>query len=96
MARIRRKLQGAENNVDADISPIGFIPKAEDINREGLDVSEEILNDLLTIDIESWSDDVVSIEEFYNKIGDRLPKELNEELNVLKENLNNYAETSFA
>lgn len=85
-----------ENNVDADISPIGFIPKAEDINREGLDVSEEILNDLLTIDIESWSDDVVSIEEFYNKIGDRLPKELNEELNVLKENLNNYAETSFA
>ncbi len=85
-----------ENNVDADISPIGFIPKAEDINREGLDVSEEILNDLLTIDIESWIDDVVSIEEFYNKIGDRLPKELNEELNVLKENLNNYAETSFA
>ncbi len=85
-----------ENNVDADISPIGFIPKAEDISREGLDVSEEILNDLLTIDIESWSDDVVSIEEFYNKIGDRLPKELNEELNVLKENLNNYAETSFA
>lgn len=89
-------IKRCENKVEADISPIGFIPKAEDINREGLDVSEEILNDLLTIDIESWSDDVVSIEEFYNKIGDRLPKELNEELNVLKENLSNYSETSFA
>lgn len=85
-----------ENKVEADISPIGFIPKAEDINREGLDVSGEILNDLLTIDIDSWMEDVKSIEEFYNKIGDRLPKELNEEFSKLKENLNNLTELSFA
>lgn len=85
-----------ENKVEADISPIGFIPKVEDINREGLDVSAEILNDLLTIDIDSWMEDVKSIEEFYNKIGDRLPKELNEEFSKLKENLNNLTELSFA
>lgn len=85
-----------ENKVEADSSPIGFIPKSEDINIEGLDVSEETLNDLLTIDMESWMEDVASIEGFYNKIGNRLPKELIEEFNKLKEKLNNLIEDSVA
>lgn len=85
-----------ENNVDADMAPIGYIPMAEDINTEELDVSEKVLKELLTIDINSWFEDVKSIEEFYNKIGDKLPSELKEELTALKENLNNYSEVLFA
>lgn len=86
-----------ENKVDANKSPIGFIPNAEDINTDELDVSEEILNELLTIDINSWLEDAKSIEEFYNKVGERLPKELKEEFDGLKNNLNDTLEAaSFA
>lgn len=85
-----------ENKVDADIAPIGFIPMAEDINVEGLDVSEEVLNGLLTIDINSWIEDVENIEEFFNKMRGRLPNELKEEFNILKQNLNNACEEAIA
>lgn len=89
-------IRRCENKVDADKAPIGFIPKAEDINTEELDVSEEVLRELLTIDGDSWINDVTSIEEFYKKIGDTLPNELKYELNVLKQNLNKLLETSIA
>ena len=85
-----------ENNVTADTAPIGFIPKVEDINTEDLDVSEEVMNSLLTIDKDSWIEDIESIEEFYGKIGNTLPEELKDELTTLKNNLNNYAEPSLA
>ncbi len=89
-------IKRCENKVAADKAPIGFIPKAEDINTEELDVSEEVLRELLTIDGDSWIKDVTSIEEFYKKIGDTLPKELKNELNVLKQNLNDLLNTSIA
>ena len=85
-----------ENKVQADKAPIGFIPRAEDLNTEELDVSKEVLKELLTIDISSWLEDAKSIEEFYNKIGERLPKELKEEFDSLKNNLNDTLEASFA
>lgn len=85
-----------ENKVGADTAPIGYIPMAEDINIENLDVSEEVLKELLTIDRNSWFEDIKSIEEFYAKIGDELPEELKNELTSLKENLNNYTEVLFA
>lgn len=85
-----------ENKVDADIAEIGYLPRIEDINTEGLDVTDEVLQDLLTIDIDSWLDDVKSIEEFYKKIGETLPKQLRDELNALKCNLANSIEASIA
>lgn len=89
-------IKRCENMVDADTAPIGFIPKVEDINIEGLSVSNEVLDELLTLDISSWMEDATNIEEFYNKIGDTLPKELRDEFNTLKNNLNDSLEGSIA
>ncbi len=89
-------IRRCENKVDAEASSIGYVPNVEDINREELGISNEVLRELLTIDIDSWMDDVKSIEEFYNKIGSRLPAELKTELNTLKQNLSNSREPSIA
>lgn len=80
-------LKRCENKAEAKVAPIGYLPNAEDINVEGLDLSIETLKSLLTIDSESWLEDIVSIEEFYAKIGDTIPEELYEELKVLTDNL---------
>lgn len=85
-----------ENKVNADLTEIGYIPFKEDINKEQLDITDDVLESLLTIDIESWLDDVKSIEEFYKKIGSTLPNELEDELRSLKLNLNNSKEPSIA
>ncbi|MBN2546269.1 MAG: phosphoenolpyruvate carboxykinase (GTP), partial [Spirochaetes bacterium] len=68
-------------------TPIGIIPKEKDIDISGLSISKESLEELFKIDIDGWQKEIKSIEEFYNKFGDRMPKELYEELKILKEKL---------
>lgn len=82
-------LKRCEDAVDADVSPIGFVPKAEDINLEGIDpsVTVDTIKDLLTIDKETWKNEAEGITEFYKKFGTHLPKELSAELEKLKANL---------
>ncbi|MBQ4350047.1 MAG: phosphoenolpyruvate carboxykinase (GTP), partial [Clostridia bacterium] len=74
--------------VDADITPIGYVPKAEDINVEGLEgVTTDTIRELLSIDTESWLADVGNIKEFYNLVGDRVPDALWDELAALEARL---------
>lgn len=81
-------LARCEGKVDAVETPIGFVPKAEDINIEGLkDVTLDTIKNLLTIDKASWLEDVENIKAFYKQVGDRVPSELYDELAVLEANL---------
>ncbi len=74
--------------VDAVETPIGFVPKPEDINIEGLDgVTVDTVKNLLTIDKQSWLDDVENIKAFYKQVGDRVPQEMYAELAQLEERL---------
>ena len=76
-----------EGKADAEETPIGFVPKAEDINIDGIEdeISLETLRSILKIDKAQWAREAEGIEEFYQKFGDKLPKELHEELEKLKE-----------
>ena len=78
-----------EGKVDAVETPIGFVPKAEDINLEGIEdeVSKDQLKEILSVDTALWRDEVAGIEEFYSKF-DRLPATLKAELETLKANVN--------
>ena len=82
-------IKRCEGKVDAEETAIGFVPKAEDINLEGIEdeVSEDQLKEILSVDNALWEDEAKGIEEFYAKFGDRLPKALSDELNTLKANL---------
>lgn len=82
-------IKRCEGKVDAEETAIGFVPKAEDINLEGIEdeVSEDQLKEILSVDNYLWEDEAKGIEEFYAKFGDRLPKALSDELNTLKANL---------
>ena len=81
-------LKRCEETVDADETAIGYVPKPEDINLEGCSVDEETLKGLLNVDTETWKKEAEGIKEFYKKFGDKLPKELNEELASLESRLN--------
>ena len=76
-----------EGKADAVETPIGYVPVAEDINIEGLDISIDTIRELLTVDVDSWKEDVENIKEFYALIGDHVPSELYEELAALEKRL---------
>ena len=81
-------LKRCEETVDADETAIGYVPKPEDINLEGCGVDKETLKGLLNVDTETWKKEAEGIKEFYKKFGDKLPKELSEELASLESRLN--------
>ena len=76
-----------DGSAEAAETPIGYEPRPCDIEREGLDLSEETVAELLSVDKELWRQEACGISEFYKKFGDKLPKELSEELETLKKNL---------
>lgn len=76
-----------EGKADAVETPIGYVPKAEDINLEGLDFSLDTLKSILEVNKDQWTKEADGIEEFYKKFGDKLPKELRDQLDLLKKNL---------
>jgi phosphoenolpyruvate carboxykinase (GTP) len=81
-------LARCEGQVDADITPIGYVPKAEDICIEGLaDVTLDTIKELLTVDKESWLEDVENIKAFYAQVGDRVPQTMYDELAALEARL---------
>ena len=80
-------LKRAFGEADAVETPIGFVPKPEDINLEGSGIDETTLRDLLTVDPALWKQEVAGIREFYAKFGDKLPKPLRDELDALEQKL---------
>lgn len=75
------------DEVDARECELGYIPNAKDINLEGSGVDEKTLNELLTIDRDLWRKEAADIREYYEKFGDKVPKELRESLEKLEQRL---------
>ena len=76
-------IKRCEGKADAEETPIGFVPKAEDINLEGLDFDLETLKGILQVDPSLWTSELDGIKEFYAQFGDKLPAKLREELDGL-------------
>jgi len=82
-------LARCEGKVEANLTPIGYTPKAEDINIEGLDgITLDTIKELLSVDVDSWLEDVANIKEFYAQVGERVPETLYDELAALEARLN--------
>lgn len=77
-----------EGKVDADETAIGYVPKAEDINLEGIEdeISPERLRMILEVNKDQWAKEAQGIEEFYKQFGDKMPTELKNQLENLKNN----------
>jgi len=77
-----------EGKADAVPTPIGLVPRAEDLNIDGLDITEEALEGLLTVDEAAVAAELPQIEEYLATYGDALPAEITAQLDQLKAALN--------
>ncbi|WP_089211010.1 phosphoenolpyruvate carboxykinase (GTP) [Streptosporangium subroseum] len=66
-------------------TPIGLLPAA--LDTEGLDISDEDLRTLLSVDRETWKEEASLMPAFFETFGDRFPRELWDEYNALVERL---------
>ena len=80
-------LARCQDELPARETEIGYLPRVEDIKLEGSGVTEETLADLLSVDRDLWRDEAAGIRAFYRQFGDKLPKELADELDGLEARL---------
>ena len=76
-----------DGKVHAQDSPIGRLPEPADLDTQGLDLPAEKLAKLLSVDIDGWLEEVPRIREHFAKFGDRLPSEMQENVDALEKRL---------
>ena len=76
---LRWIIERCENRVSCVESPIGLLPNPQDIDVNGLDVAQETMQTLLSIDAEQWQEEMISVGEYLQGFGDRLPNGLRQE-----------------
>src|ERR1700738_1871111 len=69
-------LERVEGCGQARETPIGYVPTNSGLTLDGLDISQESLQELFRVDAEDWEADLEDSREFFDKFGDRLPHEL--------------------
>jgi len=80
-------LDRVEGKVDAKETEIGYVPFTKDLNTDGLDIDEAVVEDLLSIDIDAWKAEVEGQAEFFKKF-DRLPDEIRSQYEALAARIN--------
>jgi phosphoenolpyruvate carboxykinase (GTP) len=68
-------------------TPIGNVPRAEDLDLDGLDLPADALDQLLHVDTDAWAHEVALVEEHFRSIGERLPQRMKDELANLEKRL---------
>ena len=86
---LRWIIERCENRAGAVETPIGFLPKASDIDTNGLDIPDETMNALLSVKIDQWREEMDSVGEYLDSYGDRLPAALREEHSAVVKDLAN-------
>ncbi len=85
-------LKRVEGTVDADKTAIGWLPKAADINIQGIEdeVTPEIMDKLLAVDSDLWKKEIAEMRRYYDEdieakaCGRKVPAELREQLSKIE------------
>jgi phosphoenolpyruvate carboxykinase (GTP) len=73
-----------DGKVHAKDTPIGRIPEVADLDTRGLNIDDAQVEELLSVDVDGWLEEVPRIKEHFAKFGDRLPQELDAEVRELE------------
>jgi phosphoenolpyruvate carboxykinase (GTP) len=80
-------LERLDDAAPASDTPIGRVPTPDALDTSGLDIDAETIEQLVSVDAESWRQEIPQIVDHYAFIGDRLPPELRDELAELQKRL---------
>jgi phosphoenolpyruvate carboxykinase (GTP) len=69
-------LDRCAGRAQASETPIGFVPRPEDLDINGLDVSAEDLRELTSVNTDQWRTEIGEVRKYLEEYGDRLPPQL--------------------
>jgi phosphoenolpyruvate carboxykinase (GTP) len=73
--------------VEAQKTPIGYVPRPQDIDLNGLKLSEKTMEKLADVYKSEWLEELKGHQQFFEQFGDRMPKAIWDEYKDLKQRL---------
>jgi phosphoenolpyruvate carboxykinase (GTP) len=73
-------LERCEGNAGAAETPIGWLPRPQDLNTKGLDIAPGDLQALLAVDPALWRKEVGEVRNYLQQYGARLPAAILQQL----------------
>jgi phosphoenolpyruvate carboxykinase (GTP) len=80
-------IERIEGKAAAQETPIGHVPTAAELDLSDLDTPVEDIEAALKVDVNEWKAEIPLIEEWFTKIGEKLPTSLRDEFEALKQRL---------
>jgi phosphoenolpyruvate carboxykinase (GTP) len=80
-------IERIEGKAAATETPIGHVPTAADLDLEGLDAVRADIEAALEFNADEWRAELPLVEEWFDKIGEKVPTTLRDELAALKQRL---------
>jgi phosphoenolpyruvate carboxykinase (GTP) len=77
-------IERCEGNAGAIDTPIGRVPRYEDLDWQGLNVSRETYEKLTQIDPKAWREEVADHRRLFDELKSRLPGELSQKRDELE------------
>lgn len=75
------------DRTEAKETPIGYVPNQKDIDIQGLDIANDTLSEILTVDKNEWMEEIKGHKEFFEQFGSRLPSRIWDEYKALEKRL---------
>jgi phosphoenolpyruvate carboxykinase (GTP) len=79
-----RRLEG---KVGADETPVGLVPKKDDLDVAGLDITDAALDEVLSVNLDALRDELPQVKEHLAKFGDNLPAPVRAQFEALEQRL---------
>jgi phosphoenolpyruvate carboxykinase (GTP) len=76
-----------DGKADAKQTAVGYLPVKESLNLSGLEIKDNNLNRILSVNKDEWCAEAKEMRNYYKKLGERLPAELQKELDELEKRL---------
>jgi phosphoenolpyruvate carboxykinase (GTP) len=84
---LRWIIDRCEDRAGAVETPIGFLPRPGDIDTTGLDISEDAMQALTSIDVQHWQAENAHFADYLDEYGNHVPAALLEQQQQLAEEL---------
>jgi phosphoenolpyruvate carboxykinase (GTP) len=68
-------------------TPIGYLPEDKNLDLAGLNISQENIKELLSVDVNAWKLEIPKMERFFSQFGNRLPERLRNQFTELRNRL---------
>jgi phosphoenolpyruvate carboxykinase (GTP) len=76
MRALKWILDRSHNRVGAQETVVGYVPRMEDFNTNGLEIKGDAVREAMKVDLGEWQEELESAKEWFDKLGPSLPKPL--------------------